>query len=162
MQNIHFQAMRSPSFTRTGWSFGLPPHHFAICTTHRTSWRRCCRTLACAIVIWVSLIGAGRSQQSPLYAIQRLAFLSGTWRCEVSGGSSNGGALEINYSFSPDGLWMTETSRAAGSVASDWSLQVLGLRHSARQANCRPVYTERSAYQERDRLGGRYVRRSAR
>lgn len=53
---------------------------------------------------------AARAQQPDKSAMQKLAFLSGTWACTIKGGSSNGFVQDVKYSFSPDGLWMTEVS----------------------------------------------------
>ena len=67
-----------------------------------------------------------RAQQSGLAAMQKLSFLAGSWTCTVKSGVSNGLVLNLNYSFSPDGRWMTEHSEDAETKGGDWATQVWG------------------------------------
>jgi hypothetical protein len=55
-----------------------------------------------------------------------LRFLIGKWRCDLIGVGTSGVALDIDYSFSPDGLWMLEVSKDAGTLSRDWAMQVWG------------------------------------
>jgi hypothetical protein len=61
-----------------------------------------------------------------LSAMEKLSFLKGAWVCTIRGGSSNGLVQDVQYSFSPDGLWMTELSDASGPNQDDWATQVWG------------------------------------
>lgn len=67
-----------------------------------------------------------RAQQPDISAMKKLAFLSGAWVCTVEGGTSNGLAQNVEYSFSPDGLWMTELSQDSGPGQNDWATQIWG------------------------------------
>ncbi|HEV3155558.1 MAG TPA: hypothetical protein VGZ02_17265 [Candidatus Baltobacteraceae bacterium] len=68
-----------------------------------------------------------RAQQpDPSSTMQKLKFLAGAWACTVKGGSSNGLVLDVQYSFSPDGLWMTELSQDSGTNGDDWATQMWG------------------------------------
>jgi hypothetical protein len=73
-----------------------------------------------------------RAQQAGSTDIQRLHFLSGTWRCTVHGGPSNGLVQDARYTFSPDGRWMTETSHDAGSDK-NWETQMWGYDAAAKK-----------------------------
>jgi hypothetical protein len=67
-----------------------------------------------------------RAQQSDASAMQKLQFLAGSWVCTVKGGRGNGLVLNLDYSFSPDGLWMTEHSEDAETKGGDWATQIWG------------------------------------
>ena len=60
----------------------------------------------------------------PLAAMQKLKFLTGSWACTIQGGPSSGLVENIEYSFSPDGLWMTEFSQ--DTRGGDWATQMWG------------------------------------
>ena len=69
---------------------------------------------------------AARAQQPDMSAMQKLAFLSGTWACTIKGGSSNGFVQDVKYSFSPDGRWMTEVSLNSEPNEDDYATQMWG------------------------------------
>jgi hypothetical protein len=69
---------------------------------------------------------AARAQQPDVTAMKKLSFLSGAWRCTVEAGTSNGLVQDVTYSFSPDGLWMTELSQDSGPGHNDWATQIWG------------------------------------
>ncbi len=65
------------------------------------------------------------AQQSGPATMQQLAFMRGSWTCTVQNGASTGLVQRVTYSFSSDGLWMTELSHDAGSK-NDWETQMWG------------------------------------
>ncbi|MBV9270455.1 MAG: hypothetical protein JO165_05130 [Candidatus Eremiobacteraeota bacterium] len=64
-------------------------------------------------------------QPSGAEAMRKLAFLTGTWKCTFKDTAGNNVVQQANYSFSPDGLWMTETSHDEGSDT-NWETQMWG------------------------------------
>lgn len=58
--------------------------------------------------------------------IQKLNFLAGSWQCTIKGGPSNGQRMKIQYSFSQDGLWMTESQNDSGAANGTSMTQVWG------------------------------------
>jgi hypothetical protein len=68
------------------------------------------RILAGTTALLLVTACAARAQQPDTSAMQKLAFLSGTWACTIKGGSSNGFIQNVKYSFSPDGRWLSEVS----------------------------------------------------
>jgi hypothetical protein len=64
--------------------------------------------------------------QPDLAAIEKLRFLTGAWACTIAGGTSDGLMLQVEYSFSPDGLWMIEVSKDADTKGGDWQTQLWG------------------------------------
>ncbi len=80
----------------------------------------------CVAAVLLSLSGVSPARaQSNADAMKKLSFLLGEWQCVVEGGTSNGLHQVIRYSFSSDGLWMTELSHDANSSA-DWETQIWG------------------------------------
>ena len=65
------------------------------------------------------------AHQSGSATMKRLAFMRGSWNCTVHDGQSNGLVQRTTYSFSSDGLWMTELSYDVGSK-NDWETQMWG------------------------------------
>lgn len=65
-------------------------------------------------------------ERAGVSAMRQLSFLKGSWACTLRGGSSNGTVQEVRYSFSSDGLWMTELSQSAGAKKKDWATQMWG------------------------------------
>lgn len=63
--------------------------------------------------------------------MHRLFFLKGAWVCTLRGGNSNGLVQDATYSFSPDGLWMTERSEDSSARKNDWATQMWGYDVSA-------------------------------
>jgi hypothetical protein len=82
--------------------------------------------LVAAALAMLLMTCMARAQQPDISAMKKLGFLSGTWACTVEGGTSNGLVLKVGYSFSPDGLWMTELSQDAGPGHNDWATQIWG------------------------------------
>ncbi|HET9393204.1 MAG TPA: hypothetical protein VFO29_06785 [Candidatus Rubrimentiphilum sp.] len=78
--------------------------------------------LICAVALSISPSVA--TAQTGASAIAKLQFLTGTWRCVIQGGSSNGRAQHVSYSFSPNRQWMEE--RSWGASMSDWEVQMWG------------------------------------
>jgi hypothetical protein len=83
------------------------------------------RILLFVEISMIATICAASAQQADAGAIKKLEFLRGTWTCTVQNGPANIPVQESNYSFSPDGMWMTETSHDTGS-SNDWETQVWG------------------------------------
>jgi hypothetical protein len=84
------------------------------------------------IAVLMNTISAGANDVA-IETMQKLHFLSGQWSCKVSEGSSNGLSQVVRYSFSPDGLWMTEISHDAGAPEKDWSTQIWGYDAQAKK-----------------------------
>jgi len=84
------------------------------------------RIFAVTIAALLVTACAARAQQSDASAMPKLAFLSGTWTCTIRGGPSNGLVQDTTYSFSPDGMWMTELSHDTGTSGADWETQMWG------------------------------------
>ncbi len=70
-------------------------------------------------------------ERAGVSAMRRLSFLKGSWACTLKGGSSNGAVQGVRYSFSSDGLWMTELSQTLGAKENDWATQMWGYDVSA-------------------------------
>ena len=70
------------------------------------------------------------AQESGNAAVERLKFLEGNWTCVVHIGGFTG-RDDVKYAFSPDGLWMTETSQNKNERL--WGLQVWGYDTHARK-----------------------------
>ena len=69
---------------------------------------------------------ASGQQQRDIASIKKLSFLAGSWHCVVHGGSGDGYASTLSYSFSPDGQWMIEQERGPRNNPQAWSLQMWG------------------------------------
>lgn len=98
------------------------------------------------VIVAVAIATIADAQQSGKKQMHKLAFLSGNWKCTVKGGSSDGLVQYVQYSFSPDGLWLTEVSWDAG-TRKDWASQLWGYdtrtqKLVAYQFNANGVFTK--------------------
>lgn len=60
-------------------------------------------------------------------AIERLAFMAGSWTCAIQGAQAPPGDVEhVTYSFSPDWTWMIERSDLSEKGRTSWSAQLWG------------------------------------
>lgn len=67
------------------------------------------------------------TQQQAVAALRKLHFMAGSWRCVIVNGPSRGYVSKLSYSFSPEGLFMTESeSPASSKYPNVWSAQMWG------------------------------------
>ena len=86
-----------------------------------------------AVLTFIAIAGrTANAQEDAGAAIKHLQFLAGTWTCSFQ--TANGPASQdVTYEFSPDGLWMTESSKPSSTGGDDWGMQVWGYdRHSGK------------------------------
>ena len=88
----------------------------------------CKRALVIATILCLVDNAAGRAQDLSGDTMTKLQYLGGQWSCTVSNEATHKllERLAIDYSFSPDKLWMIERSHDAMDRAKDWALQIWG------------------------------------
>jgi hypothetical protein len=69
---------------------------------------------------------ASLADESPTEVMRKVQFLAGVWACTLERGTSSGPTQKVSYSFSPDGVWMSEVSQVTSPAQNDWAIQLWG------------------------------------